>query len=387
VSKLKLRCCGCLLVIVLFLLLLCVLVYLALNRPGSAHAQVSGANCVASAGASALELAPGISEPRAASVARGIFFVHETIITITGQATVCLASSADGRGDLRVDDRLELNVIHADGSTAAWQHDFGDSPTGGITTESPQDMSTLFTPGVNRVHLVLRDTRPPVYSARPIWLIVLPLPSPTPTPLPSPTALPTTSMPLSLIPSPTSPSPAETPAPQVTSTSSPATAAAHKPRSYLIAWPVILIGGIVLAGIIALVCRARVKRPPAKELPVGDNGALEVCDTQTGDVERIELSELGLGEVWGIGNSPNCRIHAGREMGEEEYAALILTPDGPVIKSRSKPIWFDDKPITEHLLFDGDDVFVGRFVLAYQNFFRRRGVNLEDDAEEGIGET
>jgi len=37
-------------------------------------------------------------------------------------------------------------------------------------------------------------------------------------------------------------------------------------------------------------------------------------------------------------------------------------------------MWFDDHPAAKHLLFDGDDVYLSRFVIGYQNFFRRRGV-------------
>ncbi len=389
-QKAKRDCCGCIVLIVLLLLALCALLaWLAFVRPRSAHAQVAGANCVASTGASTLQLAPGIPESRSADVARGVFFQNETVITTTGHECVCLASSPDGRGDLRVDDRLELNVVHADASAGAWQHDFGNPPSGGITTGPPQDVSSLFTLGVDRVRLTLRDTRPPVFSARPVWLIVFALPPPIVTPSPSPTAAPVTLTPSVLTVALTAEPTQAIPTPLPTSTLLPVVAA-NKPRTSAFPWLLILIGCIILAITIGLIVIRRAPRSAPsqkKQAPGGDEGSLEICDTQTGDVQRIELSELGLGEVWGIGNSPNCRIHAGRETGEEEYAALVLTPDGPMIKSRGKPIWFDDNPITEHLLFDGDDIYVGRFVLGYQNFFRRRGVNLQDDAQEEIGET
>jgi hypothetical protein len=183
------------------------------------------------------------------------------------------------------------------------------------------------------------------------------------------------------------PSPTPHPTARPTHTTSPPrnaagteTQTARREPSWL---PAVIWAGIATA-IVALIIFIRLSRAsskPAVSVADGDEGVLEVCDPQTGDMQRIELRDLELGEVRGIGNKPDCRIRLGREPGDEEYAVLVLTPDGPLIESRGAPMWFDDHAITRHLLFDGDDVYLGRFVLGYQNFFRRRQVTGSDPEE------
>jgi len=386
-NKIKRGCCSCLFLVVLFLLtLLVLLVLLALNQPRKAHAQIPSVSCTWPAEALAIELAPHISEPLPSETARGIFFRNETVITATGQERFCLASSPDGRGDLRVDDQIELAVTRADSSTDTWQHDFGDPRTGGITAEPPHDVSTLFATGSNRVRLILRDTRPSVYSSRPVWLIVSRLPSPTYTPV-LPTALP------SVTPLPTTLSatatrlPEETPAPTATVASQPEAVSTHRAGRSIAVWPLVLMGGVAVAAVGGLVSWSRLQRKPKPESPAGDDGVLEICDSKAGDTLRVELRDLGLGEVWSIGNTPQCKIRVGCETGNEELGVLILTSEGPLIRTHGAPLWYDDAPVKEHLLFDGDDVYLGQFVLNYQNFFRRRGLDwANSDREGGVDE-
>jgi hypothetical protein len=193
-------------------------------------------------------------------------------------------------------------------------------------------------------------------------------PSPAPSPPPAPTPAPTATTPPTLRPT---AQPAPSPAP--TQDMSPASASA--------AWLWLLIGLALVAGVTAVVAwtrSRRARREPAARLPF-DLGVLEVSDPQRDTTQRIELSQMALGEVWGIGSRPTCHIRLDEVAGDQELAVLVMTPDGPHIESRGAPMWLDGQRIHKHLLFDGDDIYLDRFVLNYQNFFRRRGVSLLDD--------
>jgi hypothetical protein len=82
--------------------------------------------------------------------------------------------SADPTGGLpfAVDDALELEVQRPDGTLASWWFDFSNACTV-VTDADPQDVSTLFQPGVNHLWLRLYDRcgtdsgNPPLYLSGP----------------------------------------------------------------------------------------------------------------------------------------------------------------------------------------------------------------------------
>jgi len=198
-------------------------------------------------------------------------------------------------------------------------------------------------------------------------------PAATPVPTLVPTVPPTP---------PPSPALESTPAPQPTRALAPMAMPDVLSEDTPPTWLPIVIGAGIITAAIGLILAGRSlksSRNHAGPMLGGDEGLLEICDPQTGDLQHIELRDMVLGEVWGIGNSPHSHIRLGRETGEDEYAVLVLTPDGPLIESRSEQIWFDGQQVSKHLLFDGDDVYLGRFVIGYQNFFRRRGVSELDE--------
>jgi hypothetical protein len=169
-----------------------------------------------------------------------------------------------------------------------------------------------------------------------------------------------------------------------------------------------------------------------------DEGVLEIYDPETDGVERIELRAMTPGEVWLIGNVPHCQIclDGGRTAGDggvqemdvrgargplarnldrqtgalevrvrdagardtgvrdtaaggadavensgQEMAALILGHDGPRIESRRTALYYEGRRTLAHRLFDGDHLYLDRFVLYYHNFFRQRAL-----AEESVKE-
>jgi hypothetical protein len=204
----------------------------------------------------------------------------------------------------------------------------------------------------------------------------LPFIAPTPTPRPTSTLNPTP------LPSPTaSPTPTLTPTPlpiiKPTATTPPATNIAPWP------WVLVVIGGLgVVGGIGVLIAMARKPVPPTLP-PLHDEGTLEIFDPDRESSQRADLHTMALGEVWGIGGDRQCRLHV--EGAEPiEQAALIMTPDGPLLEARATPLTWEGRAIPAHLLFDGDELYLGRLILVYQNFFRQRPPSeAEDDAIAG----
>lgn len=134
------------------------------------------------------ELVPQIPQLSPSDIAVGIFVTHTFSIDLEDPEIVCLASSPDGRGMLRVDDQVDLRVTRADGSKEYWTYNFYDPITGGITNVPSQDVSSLFGAGRNDVLIFLTDVKPNYHSAEPIWLLIWHAALETPTNMPRPTA-------------------------------------------------------------------------------------------------------------------------------------------------------------------------------------------------------
>jgi hypothetical protein len=145
-----------------------------------------------------------------------------------------------------------------------------------------------------------------------------------------------------------------------------------------------------------------------------DEGVLELYDPETDQVERVELRAMQPGEIWLIGGGSACQIcvDAGQAPGgrvdweadargagaaapagalvetppaegAQEMAALILGHDGPRIEARRDALYYEGRRVLAHRLFDGDHLYLDRFVLYYHNFFRQRALaegSIEEDA-------
>lgn len=71
-----------------------------------------------------------------------------------------------------MDDQIEFQVIHADGTTETWFRNFFDPDTGGIKPFPSQDVSWMFKPGDNEIIVTASDFHFPKYSNNPVWLII-----------------------------------------------------------------------------------------------------------------------------------------------------------------------------------------------------------------------
>lgn len=98
-----------------------------------------------------------------------IFAQPESSITLTGDEIVCLAATPDGKGVMSVDDQIDFSVTPR---AKAWVHNFYDPVTKGIRTFPPQNVTWMFTSGVNRLKLILTDTVQGSFSSTDIWLVV-----------------------------------------------------------------------------------------------------------------------------------------------------------------------------------------------------------------------
>jgi hypothetical protein len=98
--------------------------------------------------------------------ARGEVFLDKRFDFTTSGARVTLAGTADGTGQFFVDDEIEINVEHQDGTTQRYVQNFEFRPP-----SDPVDLSNVFHPGANKVHVVLRDTFGVALSSSALYLV------------------------------------------------------------------------------------------------------------------------------------------------------------------------------------------------------------------------
>lgn len=155
--------------------------------PGPSRAQT---NCPSIS--EIIQLAPEIT--RQPSSGRQMFYQHQVEVSYHPGQLVMLSSQPAPEGDLSTDD---LGVVRVSPSGRTWQHDFRNAARTQIVPTRAQDITALFTPGINRVELQLTDLLGPEYSSRPYYLVIVDpcerfTSTATPTPTPTATAVPPT---------------------------------------------------------------------------------------------------------------------------------------------------------------------------------------------------
>ncbi len=197
-------CCSWILLLVFLLLMACVACAWLLTAR-AAHAQETTPICsrsVQSTTEQAIQITGGITPPSPADYARGDFFENTLIVTLRGGECIVIASTADGHGMIWVDDAGQIFVTHSDGSTSPWIFSFQSDDHARIIPTLPKDISSLFHPGVNQVHIILKDLKPPACGASALWFVVFPA-LPNPTVAPSATSAAIMASPTSVVPLPT----------------------------------------------------------------------------------------------------------------------------------------------------------------------------------------
>jgi|GEM_PF-2231125 hypothetical protein len=343
--NLRRSCAGC---FVLFLFALIVIVILSCLlgitfgrwfTPAAGAAQMGERQVVL--------LAPEISAAPERATPFGEFFSNQVTVEIA-PGIVLLSSTADGAGALMTDDQATIQVTRADGSRREWAHDFRANNRSGIAPLPAQNITALFQPGSNLVHIVLRDVMPNTYSSLPYYLIFT---APVP---PTRTTLPTSSPTVLILPPPLTPTRVSMPSVErgvsatSTATASPSITvptpglAMAKPNTASapdIFPSVALGGGILLAGIIplVLVIRQRVHTAPANQ-PPASFGWLNLYDAQTREsYPAIDLAQYPHGLVIHLdplrvdapGNPAQCLV----AIRPSEAGMILLANNVPVINA------------------------------------------------------
>lgn len=86
----------------------------------------------------------------------------------TGE-TMTLSGSADGTGTTLVDDLLQIQVKHQDGSKLKVTVDYSHGCSA-LTAAAPRDITSMFKPGLNIVTLTLKDKCGGAVSSTPLFV-------------------------------------------------------------------------------------------------------------------------------------------------------------------------------------------------------------------------
>jgi hypothetical protein len=119
-----------------------------------------------SAAISPILITPAI-ESRPITEPQEVFFDQTFSVTTAGDE-VLIASTSDGEGQVYVDDEIELQVTHQDGSTVLFIRNYEFQPP-----SDPLDISDVLEPGTNTVRVILRDTFGGNLSATELWFTSL----------------------------------------------------------------------------------------------------------------------------------------------------------------------------------------------------------------------
>ena len=119
---------------------------------------------------SALQIAGQVDRP--VTVEGGAFFDASFVAAERSAARIdtFLAGTNDASGTLFIDDKIRVDVLHADGTTAIAEHDFSS----GCTTQEPVDnldLSAVLAPGRNVIRIRLEDTCGGNEGHSAIWLV------------------------------------------------------------------------------------------------------------------------------------------------------------------------------------------------------------------------
>jgi hypothetical protein len=93
-----------------------------------------------------------------------IFYKAQFYITYSGNGSVILSGNSDGTGDTVADDVVIIKV-----KNKTFTYDYSNNCSG-ITTLPPQDITNLFTTGLNKVTVTLKDKCGGDVSSESMWI-------------------------------------------------------------------------------------------------------------------------------------------------------------------------------------------------------------------------
>lgn len=126
-----------------------------------ASASVAGTAVLASTAANATGAVYEVAKARASVPvgSPGETFFSDDFYLVTPDANVTLSGSPDGQSSFWVDDILQLDITHRDGSHATYQADDSNGCTADtVLTTPPTSLAPYLEPGTNRIHVTFRDS-------------------------------------------------------------------------------------------------------------------------------------------------------------------------------------------------------------------------------------
>ncbi len=146
-----------------------VILAVGISSASSAPPTTTGAS--PSSGGAKASFTAGI-EKRPVVTIKETFYTANLINVDHEGGSVILAGSSDGVADTAIDDVLILKVVHPDGTSAMFKHDYSHNCQGFITPLAPQDIASKFATGLNKVTATLKDKCGGSEGARtPLWLL------------------------------------------------------------------------------------------------------------------------------------------------------------------------------------------------------------------------
>lgn len=110
----------------------------------------------AALGSTAVHLAPKMPMSLDLAPLPRTFFMHSVDFAYSG-GRVILASNPDGAGNLHTNDELQIAVVHADGTTSWYRHDYAGDASKAPGETPAVDITGLVKPGLNRIQIRMRD--------------------------------------------------------------------------------------------------------------------------------------------------------------------------------------------------------------------------------------
>jgi hypothetical protein len=116
----------------------------------------------------------GGSEFRPVSFLGEVFLDTVVTINVAAGSGPILAGDCYGTEATMVDDILIMDIRHPDGSSASFVHDYSGGCQGFLTELSPTYLGQVFEPGIDTVHVTLRDGCGRLLGTTPIYLVSRP---------------------------------------------------------------------------------------------------------------------------------------------------------------------------------------------------------------------
>ena len=128
-----------------------------------------GTSLAADVGLTAVGVTAGIGDTSVLPKIGQPFYKAKFTINYSGSGTVVLSANPDGTGHTVVDDVMTIQV-----NSHKFIHDYTNDCRTGLVPLGPQDLTSLFKVGLNKVTVTLKDKCGIGVASDPLWITVQP---------------------------------------------------------------------------------------------------------------------------------------------------------------------------------------------------------------------